>query len=111
MSVAAKYTPNTITYRFPSAIGRDIILRFFLYRSLISEGTIGVRLENALGAHFIDTTDAYIRPHNVKLIAEILAMIPFCKVSKDKYVRLFLVQQSTHLSVMEASLPPKSSSI
>ena len=88
-----QYTPNTITYRFPSAIGRDIILAphtSYTEVSPTAEGTIGVRLESALGAHFIDTTDTYIRPqNNVKLIAEILAMIPFCKVSKDKYVRLF----------------------
>ena len=88
------YTPNTITYRFPTPIGRDIILAPHTSYTEISpnaEATIGVRLESALGAEFIDTTNAKLgRQNNAKLIAEILALIPFCKVSKDKFVRVYL---------------------
>ena len=87
------YTPNTITYRFPDPIRRDIVLAPHTSYDEISpdaKATLGAYLPSALGTHFVDTTDAYIRhQNNYKLIAEILSLIPFCKVSKDKYTRSY----------------------
>ena len=88
-----QYTPNTITYRFPTTINRDIILAphtSYTEVSPTAEATVGVTLPSALGTHFIDTTDVSIkRWFAPKQIAEILALIPRCKVSKDKYARLY----------------------
>ena len=88
------YTPNTITYRFPTPINRDIILAPHTSYSEVSpnaEATIGAKLTSALGTHFIDTTDASVGNWFApKLVAEILALIPKCKVSKDKHTRLYL---------------------
>jgi len=88
------YTPNTISYRFDSPITRDILVAphtSYTEVSPTAEATIGVRLESALGTEFIDTTDAHVgRWFAPKLIAEILALIPQCKVSKDKSTRMHL---------------------
>ena len=88
------YTPNTITYRFPTPVGRDIILAPHTRYTEISpdaEAHIGVKLTSVLGTEFIDTTDASVRNWFApKLVAEILALIPQCKVSKDKHTRLYL---------------------
>ena len=89
-----QYTPNTVTYRFDSPIDRDIILAPHTSYTEISptaEGKVGVKLPSALGTHFIDTTDAFVGNWFApKLVAEILSLIPQCKVSKDKYARLYL---------------------
>ena len=88
------YTPNTITYRFDSPIRSDIILAPHTSYTEISptaEGKVGATLLSALGTHFIDTTDASVGNWFApKLVAEILALIPKCKVSKDKHTRLYL---------------------
>ena len=89
-----KYTPNTITYHFPDPICRDIILAPHTSYSEISptaEGKVGIKLPSALGTHFIDTTDASVGNWFApKLVAEILALLPKCKMPKDKYCRLYL---------------------
>ena len=89
-----QYTPNTITYRFPTPINKDIILAPHTFYNEVSpnaEATVGATLPSALGTHFIDTTDASVGNWFApKLVAEILALIPKCKVSKDKYTRLYL---------------------
>ena len=88
-----QYTPNTITYRFPDTIRRDIILAPHTSYTEISptaEATIGVKLPSALGTEFIDTTNAQLgRQNNIKLVTEILSLIPFCKVTKDKFARVY----------------------
>lgn len=88
------YTPNTVTYRFDSPILSDIIVAPHTSYTEISptaEGKVGVKLLSALGTHFIDTTDAVVgKWFAPKLVAEILALIPQCKVSKDKCTRLYL---------------------
>ena len=110
------YTPNTINYRFPSSIDRDIILAphtSYEYVGPDAPATLGVKLESALGAHFIDTTDAYIRrQNNIKLIAEIIALIPFCKVAYSaqlkQHVNKFIRAGSVPAAgVLYATLPAK----
>jgi hypothetical protein len=88
------YTPNTISYRFDSPVTRDIIVAPHTRYTEVSpnaEAHIGVKLSSALGTEFIDTTDARVSKWFApKLIAEILTLIPQCKVSKDKHTRLYL---------------------
>tara|TARA_B100002019_G_scaffold162116_1_gene139837 strand:- start:667 stop:1587 length:921 start_codon:yes stop_codon:yes gene_type:complete len=110
------YTPNTITYRFDSPIDRDIILAPHTRYTEVSptaKATIGVKLESALGTHFVDTTNAsFRRQNNTKLIAEILALIPFCKVAHaaecKKHVNKFIRAGNVpSAGVLYTTLPAK----
>ena len=90
------YTPNTITYRFPTPINRDIILAPHTSYTEVSpnaEAKIGVTLQSTNYARFIDTMDAEIkRPNLLKDAAEIVALLPFCQVSDNQYARSYCRQ-------------------
>lgn len=87
------YRPNTISYHFPAPIGRDIILAPHTSYTEISPdavGKCGHTLSSALGAHFINTNNAYTRGVNfLGISARILKHVFKMKMSKDKYVRLY----------------------
>ena len=91
------YRPNTVEYRFPSAIGQQIVLAPHTSYTEVSpdaEAKIGVTLQSTEFCRFIDTQDAEIgdRKNCLKLAAEIIALIPFCKVSKNVYCRSYCRQ-------------------
>jgi len=87
------YRPNTVEYRFPYALNKEIILAPHTVYTEVSpnaEARIGVTLQDTVHCKFIDTNDAYIEDrNNLKLVAEILALLPFCKVSTNTYTRLY----------------------
>ena len=78
------YCPNTVEYRFAIPIGQQIILAPHTSYTEISpdaKATLGVKLQSSNFCRFIDTTDAELkRPNLLKDAAEIIAMLPFCKV-------------------------------
>lgn len=78
------YCPNTVEYRFAIPIGQEIVLAPHTSYTEISpdaKATLGVKLQSTNAVRFIDTTDAKLqRQNNLKLAAEIIAMLPFCKV-------------------------------
>ena len=88
------YTPNTVEYRFATPIAQKIILAphtSYTEVSPTAEATVGVKLQPTNSVRFIDTNDATVGNWFApKLVAEILALIPKCKVSKDKHTRLYL---------------------
>ena len=90
------YCPNTVEYRFAIPIGQQIILAPHTSYTEISpdaKATLGVKLQSTNFCRFIDTTDAELnRPNLLKDVAEIVAMIPFCKVSDNKYARSYCRQ-------------------
>jgi len=73
-----------VEYHFATPIGQQIILAPHTSYTEISpdaKATLGVKLQSSNFCRFIDTTDAKLkRWNNLKLAAEIVAMIPFCKV-------------------------------
>ena len=87
------YRPNTLEYKFATPINQQIILAPHTSYTEVSpdaEAKIGVTIQSTNYCRFIDTMDAEIkRPNLLKDAAEIAALIPFCKVSKDKYTRLY----------------------
>ena len=90
------YRPNTVEYHFPYAINKQIILAphtFYTEVSPDAEAHIGVVMQDTMTCKFIDTMDAEInRPNLLKDAVEIAALIPFCKVSNDKYARSYCRQ-------------------
>jgi len=78
------YCPNTVEYRFAIPINQQIILAPHTAYTEISpdaKATLGVKLQSTNFCRFIDTTDVELkRPNLLKDAAEIVAMIPFCKV-------------------------------
>ncbi|AET72759.1 gp183 [Synechococcus phage S-CAM8] len=88
------YCPNTVEYRFAIPINQQIILAphtSYTEVTPAAEASIGVTLQSTNSVRFIDTMDAEVgeRINCLKLAAEIITLIPFCKVSKDKNVRLY----------------------
>ena len=90
------YRPNTLEYRFANPITQQIILAPHTSYTEVSpnaEAEIGVTLESTNFCRFIDTMDAEIkRPNLLKDAAEIIALLPFCKVSKNVYCRSYCRQ-------------------
>ena len=92
------YCPNTVEYRFATPIAQQIILAphtSYTEVSPTAEASIGVTLQSTNSVRFIDTNDAIVgRWSAVRLAAEIVAMIPFCKVAKSaelkKHVNAFI---------------------
>ncbi|AIX17382.1 hypothetical protein Syn7803C76_162 [Synechococcus phage ACG-2014b] len=92
------YRPNTVEYKFSTPIAQQIILAphtSYTEVSPTAEASIGVTLQSTNSVCFIDTNDAIVgRWSAVKLVAEILALIPFCKVAKSaelkKHVNTFI---------------------
>jgi len=92
------YRPNTVEYKFSTPIAQQIILAphtSYTEVSPIAEASIGVTLQSTNSVWFIDTNDAIVGKWSaVKLVAEILALIPFCKVAKSaelkKHVNTFI---------------------
>jgi len=110
------YCPNTVEYRFATPIGQQIILAPHTSYTEISpdaKATLGVKLQSSNFCRFIDTTDAKLkRWNNLKLAAEIVAMIPFCKVGHSaelkKHVNSFIRSgEIPSAAVMYNSLPDK----
>jgi hypothetical protein len=81
------YCPNTVEYRFATPIVKQIILAphtSYTEVSPTAEASIGVTLQSTYSVHFVDTNDATVGKWSaVRLAAEIIAMIPFCKVAKS----------------------------
>jgi len=81
------YTPNTVEYRFATPITQQIILAphtSYTEVSPTAEASIGVTLQSTNSVRFIDTNDAIVGKWSaVKLVAEIVALIPFCKIAKS----------------------------
>ena len=91
------YRPNTVEYRFPYAINKEIILAphtFYTEVSPDAEAKIGVTMQDTMTCKFVDTMDAEFgsRKNCLKLAAEIVALLPFCKVSSDIYARSYCRQ-------------------
>ena len=92
------YCPNTVEYRFAYSVVQQIILAphtSYTEVSPTAEASIGVTLQSTDSVHFVDTNDATVgRWSAVKLVAEILALIPFCKVDNSvelkKHVNTFI---------------------
>ena len=92
------YCPNTVEYKFSTPIAQQIILAphtSYTEVSPTAEASIGVTVQSTDSVHFVDTNDATVgRWSAVKLVAEILALIPFCKVAKSaelkKHVNTFI---------------------
>ncbi|AIX17597.1 hypothetical protein Syn7803C66_160 [Synechococcus phage ACG-2014b] len=92
------YRPNTVEYKFSTPIAQQIILAphtSYTEVSPTAEASIGVTLQSTNSVCFIDTNDAIVGKWSaVKLVAEILALIPFCKVAKSaelkKHVNTFI---------------------
>ena len=92
------FRPNTLEYKFALPINEQIVLAPHTSYTEISpdaKATIGVKLESTNYCHFIDTTNAYLkRTNNLKLAAEIVAMLPFCKVAYGselkKHINMFI---------------------
>ncbi|AOV60996.1 hypothetical protein T191209_164 [Synechococcus phage S-CAM22] len=110
------YRPNTVEYRFPYAINKQIILAphtTYTEVSPTAEATIGVTLQDTIACKFVDTNNAYfVKQNNFKLIAEIVAMIPFCKVGNSaeckKHINKFIRAGSfPSIEVVYSTLPAK----
>ncbi|AIX39246.1 hypothetical protein Syn9311C4_163 [Synechococcus phage ACG-2014b] len=92
------YRPNTVEYKFSTPIAQQIILAphtSYTEVSPTAEASIGVTLQSTNSVCFIDTNDAIVGKWSaVKLVAEILVLIPFCKVAKSaelkKHVNTFI---------------------
>ena len=92
------YCPNTVEYRFTYSVTQQIILAphtSYTEVSPTAEASIGVTLQSTDSVHFIDTNDATVGNWSaVKLVAEIVALIPFCKIAKSaelkKHVNAFI---------------------
>ncbi|AOO15440.1 hypothetical protein W1080910_168 [Cyanophage S-RIM12 isolate W1_08_0910] len=97
------YCPNTVEYRFATPIAQQIILAphtSYTEVSPTAKASIGVTLQSTrrltpYSVRFIDTNDATVGKWSaVKLVAEIVAMIPFCKIAKSaelkKHVNTFI---------------------
>ena len=92
------YCPNTVEYRFATPIAQQIILAPHTSYTEVSPNAnakFGVTLQSTNSVRFIDTNDATVGKWSaVKLVAEIVAMIPFCKIAKSaelkKHVNTFI---------------------
>ncbi len=92
------YCPNTVEYRFAYSVVQQIILAPHTSYSEVSptaEASIGVTLQSTDSVHFVDTNDATVGTWSaLRLAAEIVALIPFCKVAKSaelkKHVNTFI---------------------
>ena len=81
------YCPNTVEYRFATPIAQQIILAPHTSYTEVSPNAnakLGVTLQSTNSVRFIDTNDATVGKWSaVKLVAEIVALIPFCKIAKS----------------------------
>ncbi len=81
------YRPNSVEYRFATPIAQQIILAPHTQYDEVSPNAVshlGVNLPSTSDCYFIDTNDSTIGNWSaVKLVAEILALIPFCKIAKS----------------------------
>jgi len=81
------YRPNSVEYRFATPIAQQIILAPHTQYDEVSPNAVshlGVNLPSTSDCYFIDTNDSTIGKWSaVKLVAEILALIPFCKIAKS----------------------------
>ena len=92
------YCPNTVEYRFATPIAQQIILAPHTSYTEVSPNAnakLGVTLQSTNSVRFIDTNDAIVGKWSaVKLVAEIVALIPFCKIAKSaelkKHVNAFI---------------------
>jgi len=92
------YCPNTVEYKFTTPIAQQIILAphtSYTEVSPTAKASIGVTMQSTNSVRFIDTNDATVGKWSaVKLVAEIVALIPFCKITKSaelkKHVNAFI---------------------
>ena len=91
------YTPNTITYRFPSAITNTVILAphtSYVQIAPDAVGKCGLALPSTEDCHFINTRRAHTPGFNYfNIAARILRYLPFVKVPKGKsrdYLRKYI---------------------
>ena len=81
------YSPNTVEYRFATPIAQQIILAPHTQYDEVSPNAVshlGVDLPSTQDCFFVNTNDATIGKWSaVRLAAEIVALIPFCKVAKS----------------------------
>lgn len=85
------FSPNTVEYRFSTEIVQEIILAPHTCYDRISpdaEAKLGVKMKSTDKCYFVNTNDAYVGYWSGwKLAAEIVALIPFCKVPRSNKLR------------------------
>ena len=88
-----EYTPNTLTYRFAGHIASDIILAPHTSYDEVTPtavGRCGHTLAHTSNCYFINTSRARLGKRRQRaLAARIVSLLPFMKVPKDKYARLY----------------------
>lgn len=110
------FHPNTVEYHFAHEITKEIILAPHTCYSKVSpdaEAKFGVKMKSTNDVYFVNTNDAYVGNwFGWKLAAEIIAMLPFCKVAHSaelkKHINSFIRSGEIPIAdVMYNSLPDK----
>jgi hypothetical protein len=84
------YCPNTIEYRFPTAITQKIILAPHTFYNEVSpnaEARLGVTINSTENVYFVDTMSAVVKKCpllGVDTLAKVISLLPFTKVPNDK---------------------------
>lgn len=84
------YCPNTIEYRFPTAITQKIILAPHTFYNEVSpnaEARLGATIDSTEHVYFVDTLSAAIKKCpllGVDTLAKVISLLPFTKVPNAK---------------------------